>query len=221
MLRLLQSGLVALGLISAAGSGAAKEAAQSTVMRFARAFLGEAAVARLSDPAATGYEALDMMEVDLDSTRPDQFEDGIWGQILISEMLDHSEMAIWLDWKFNVLTMVNDDDWDDQLGTLFSLYGVAPLTDNERTEVLAKAQAAYGDRPEVMMFPDLQPLAERRGYRLMVFENQSDGMALFMVPLEEAEAWHLTHLGHVLIIDAAAGIVADPRSGGRPRLLTN
>lgn len=221
MLRLLQTGLIALGLISPASGGGAKEAGRDVVLRFARTFLTDASVARLNDPVGTGYDALDLMEIDVETTRPDQLEDGVWGQILLSEMLDHSEKAIWLDWKFSVLTMIRNDEWDDQLGLLFSLYGVAPLTGEERDTVLRKAEAEHGMVPEVMMFPDLQPLAEARGYRLMVMENQSDGMGLFMLPVDQAGDWHLTQLGHVLIIDAAAGIVHDPRAGGERRLLTN
>gem|GEM_PF-4706646 len=223
-IKLLKKLLTAVALFGTAAPLAQaqiEDSAQDTVLRFAETFLGEAATARLSDPIGSDYEALYMLDIDPQTADPTLFDDGVWGQILLSEMLDFSEKAVWLDWKYNVLTMVEDDDWSNQLGLIFSMYGAAPLTPEEREGILNKAQREHGDRPEVMMFPDLQPLAETRGYRLMVVENQSDGLGLFMLPKDQATDWHMTHLGHVLLIDAAAGTVADPRSGGKLVQLTN
>ncbi len=223
MLKTIRSILVAAGLIGSPQTAMANEgnkSAQDTVRLFAETFLSPEAAARLRNPITTNYEVLDLMEVDT-SAHPDQLEDSVCGQVLLDEMLNYSNRAVWLDWKYNILTLIRDDAWDDQLGLVFEMNTLAPLTPEERAPILEKALKEHGERPEVMMFPDLQPLAEKRGYRLMIFENRSDGLGLFALPADQAAAWHMTHLGDVLIIDAAAGSVADPRSNGRINQLTN
>ena len=127
-------------------------------------------------------------------------------------------LATWLDWKYNVLTLVQDDEWDNLLGGLFMMYGADDLRPDEREAILTKAKAEHGERPEALMMPDLQPLAEQRGFKIMIIENQSDGLGMFLLPKDKPDDWHSVQLGHVLILDAARGQVNDPRNGGK---LTN
>ncbi|WP_179381517.1 hypothetical protein [Jannaschia marina] len=206
------------GAAALSGPALGEPSARETVLRFAERFLGAEAVARLSAPSPAAYESFALLEVDADTT---PYPDGLWGKLLLDEMLNHSDKAVWLDWRYNVLTLIDDDDWNDQLGAVFAQYGVPRPTPEERAEILALAAERHGARPEVMMFPALQPLAEVRGHRLMLFDNDSDGLGLFMLPVGEASEWHLTHLGDVLIIDAAIGTVADPRRSGRMSVLAN
>jgi len=212
--------------------------APDIVALFAQRFLDADAQHRLSDPVATEYEYLFDIDAHAMGATPAQSDDEQawldylranlgnlsatdWGQLLMEEMIEHSDKAIWLDWKYNVLTMLREDDWDDQLGAIFTRYGLSPPTSDERAPILDLAAQEHGDRPEVLMMDHLQPLAEKRGYRLMIFDNGSDGVALFMVPLEQADQWHLVQLGNVLMIQAYASPVADPRNGGKDAVLIN
>lgn len=188
--------------------------ARETVGSFAETFLDSEAQMRLHNPANAGYDAFDLLGIptELDQSR---YPDTLWGQLLLSELLEFSKRAIWLDWKFNVLTMVGDDPLDDQLGYLFKLYDVPAPSQEERQAILDEAMRLHGPQPQTLMLPELQQLAIERSYRLMVLENKSDGIALLMLPIDQAEQWHLTHLGDVLIVDAAARSYEDPRFGGK------
>lgn len=205
--------LVGLGFAVSSTPANADPTAEK-VQAFATAFLDINAQARLKDPLKTDYE----FRFDDD---PAEMTPDLWGRALLEELLEWSDRGMWLDWKYNVLTLIEDDDWSNIVGSVFQKWNAADLTDDERRPILANSKQLYGDRPEKFTLPDIQPLAEKRGLRLMIIDNQSDGLLLFALPAEHADIWHLTQFGLALMIDAAKGTVSDPRRDGKTSVLAD
>lgn len=188
---------------------------EEIVVHFADQFLDDYAQERVRAPRESEYEALfDLTE--------DEIPPLFWGEILIEEILTITEFGLFLDWKYNVLTLMLDDDPESNiLSRLFEANGLAPVSDDERKTILDIAHKKYGDRPDTLMLPTVQELAIKRGHRLLVIDNNSDMQVLISLPKDQAEKWHLVHVGDALFIDATHPVVDDPRYGNKNRLVVD
>lgn len=213
--------LVAL-LAGAFTSGAAvadSRSDQEALEAFARAFLDPAAQERISAAAQAAFSpSSDDAARKPDSPRVSEVD---WGEMLINEVVDYYG-AEWLDWKYNVYTML--DEWGDGTGILdrvFEIEAVDPITNAERQEILSRAEDLGDAALDKLFMPDLQPLATKRGIRLMLIDNQSDGLALFVLPDDEADTWHAVLIGNAFMFSGEKGLLADPRAGGTMVQLAN
>ena len=187
--------------------------AEQTVTQFATEFLDSDAQDRIKTPLQSEYEAL----FDLEGT---EISPLLWGEILIEEIYTINEFGQFLDWKYNVLTLILDDDPESNiLSHLFEANGLDPVSDDERKAILNIAYKKYGKRPKKLMLPMLQELAVKRGHRLLVIDNYSDMFILISLPIEQAEKWHLAHIGDTLFVDAAHPIIDDPRSSKKNQMI--
>lgn len=179
------------------------------VQRFAAEFLPADAQQRLANPKDATYERLF-------ETETPEFSDTDWGQFLVEEIVHFSKLGVWLDWKNNVLALMLNEDpgFDNMLNQVFEMNGLPGVTEAEREAVLADVVIKPGKQLREMMLPRLQDLATSRGARLMVIENDSDGLLLTALPGTASLTWHLTQLGDVLLVDASHPEVADPRRNG-------
>lgn len=171
------------------------------VALYAGAFLSKAAQIRLSDPVNANfggesgiYEALYDTEKDIESVV--DLSPGYWGEVLVEEILEYSETGIWLDWKYSVFTMFDEDNW---LSKAFEINGLEPITHAERTSILN--QVSSGETG--LMAHILQPLARSRGHTFLFIHKEADGCAIIVLPTALAKTWIGVEIGHVGFSDEA------------------
>ena len=106
----------------------------------------------------------------------------------------------WMDWKYNVPTLLLENEYDDLLNKLFVKRGLPPVTLEERQSVLV----GYPDNIDYDLYSqsylelsELQPIAAKRGHQLLQIFNNSDQSLLIALPFEDAELWNDVEIGEV------------------------
>jgi len=177
--------------------------AQEKVLFFARQYLDQDAISILQDPfqpQAMAHEGWSETRDYFNVNRREDMTDSVWGQLLVSILIDDGMFIEWMDWKYNVLTLLLEDEYDDLLNKLFVKRGLPPVTLEERQSVLI----GYPDNIDYDLYSqsyldlsELQPIAAKRGHQLLQIFNNSDQSLLITLPIEDAELWNDMEIGEV------------------------
>ena len=177
--------------------------AQEKVLFFARQYLDQDAISILQypfQPQAMEHEGWSEMRDYFNVNGLQDMTDSVWGQLLVSVLIEDGMFIEWMDWKYNVPTLLLENEYDDLLNKLFVKRGLPPVTLEERQSVLV----GYPDNIDYDLYSqsylelsELQPIAAKRGHQLLQIFNNSDQSLLIALPFEDAELWNDVEIGEV------------------------